>query len=288
MMKTLNLSNQQDHKLYQFDSVSHLARAIQATPASDYNTHTNAKASTKTNVDTNGMNRSQALKLALGGGHWTKGAENLQQVALPITKELQEYTLQPQITTEVAGFMPCVPAFLSGEPEAMFNINQTPTKKRHIKIGVNIAKAWNITDDESINLGRALLQTITQLQTEGYAVQLDGVWYVRNENEPQTHYNYLTEIRITLKKSDEHFSPANVAFALSSTAFCRRVCWRFAEGRPELDTLVTTGYGVGADLKNDDYDVWIPYLYSSLKHKVDTQENAQEWVTHLITDAIGQ
>ena len=263
-------------KTYNFQSVQHLAQTIQETPPSQFSERHESSASTE--YDNGKFTRESAQQLAINGGHWTKGAQDLKPANLNTDQQLSGYAITPTIQPAVAGFMPNVQAHLSGDPESMYAIDPAPQFKKSISIGVNVARSWAVTQPQSANMGRAVLSLIQQLQLQGYSVSLDAVWHAKCNNE-------LVSIATKIKQPEDHYSPASIAFAITSAAFCRNICWRFLETRPELENILS-GYGMGVDLENPAYDVWIPYLYQGNVSKVKTEEKAQQWINELAINAI--
>lgn len=205
---------------------------------------------------TNGFTFDTALECALHGGNWAEGAQNLLSVELKDSDWSKE-SLKPQLKQCVAGAVPLVPVWLAGQPDNMLTTEFEHIPSKIIKIGVHVGRSYNIKDEESLNRGRAILACIDALEAQGYSCELWAVW----RNAPKSGLS-CSNISVCLKQSNEAYSPASVAFALCSTAFQRRLCWRLIESCPKSWGLATKSnkYGHGGSAYLADFDIALPYF----------------------------
>jgi hypothetical protein len=204
-----------------------------------------------------------AIDTAKKGGLWPEGARNLMAVTLNDSDFAQDGPLH-RLNSAVTGFAPLVPAYLSGLPDSMLAINSDIVSRKIIKIGVQVGRSYNIEQQESLNRGRAILSCIDAIENQGYSVELWAIW--RNigdgNNAPKS------DIQVRIKASDEAYTPASAAFALCSTAFQRRLCWRVIESCPKGYRLSSKKHRYGYGSKDmSDFDIGLRYFDDGDQHR---------------------
>ena len=202
------------------------------------------------------MSLDDAIELAKRGGAWIEGAQDLQKITFKDSDFTTE-TFKRTTVRDVAGGVPLIPLHLIGVPDCMLNSVKKQTQQKIIKIGINVGRSYKVNPDTIMNRGKALLACIDKLEELGYSCELWAVW--RNTDKQGRYHG---NIAVCIKNAGESYSPANVAFAVCSGAFQKRLCWRMIESDPKAYNLATKAnrYGHGGKAQMPDFDVAFPYL----------------------------
>ena len=206
----------------------------------------------------------EAIALAKDGGYWPEGANGLASVDMDI--EGSASALRPTVIKNVVGFVPNIPALLSGQPLTMIDRQPLPIAKRYIRIGINIGRSYSVKQSSAFNRGRAIMAIVDTLSLQGFGVELVALW--RNSG------SIKVNVDVTIKPSDGNWNADIAAFALANTAFQRRLVWRFVESQQGASAITQDSYGNGVNEKGDDFDIYFGYVTPSKESKWETPENA--------------
>lgn len=241
---------------YKFNSMSEFGHHFDRIQPRRGNAAKTASSKWTANSAANGMSLGEAIDLAKRGGAWVEGARDLQKITFKDSDFTTE-TFKRTTVRDVAGGVPLIPLHLIGVPDCMLNSVKKQTQQKIIKIGINVGRSFAIAPDTIMNRGKALLACIDKLEELGYSCELWAVW--RNSDKQSRYHG---NISVCIKNAGESYSPANVAFAVCSGAFQKRLCWRTIESDPKAYNLATKlnryGHGGKADMR--DFDVAFPYL----------------------------
>ncbi len=81
----------------------------------------------------------------------------LDQAQAMIDKFTEELTVPAkQWSHSMAGSHPDVPAYLSGEPENMWNLTYVPSDRSPLRVWVGLTGTWSVSDDQLLKRGIAL------------------------------------------------------------------------------------------------------------------------------------
>jgi hypothetical protein len=224
-------------------------------------------------MDTNGFSLIDAIDCAIDGGYWEQGARDLENCHVDV-----DFTsIKRSIETSVAGFSPIVPHAIIGLPNSMMNSVKARKPSRVLKIGVNCARPHSVSESEALNRGRAILAVIQYLEQSGYSLELWAYW----RNVSRHDLMLKADINVKIKASNERLNVASLAFAICSTAFNRRLCWRFAESCPKSWRLSTKKhrYGFGQLANNSGFDYTFPFSSEGMYY---TKEQALSKITQSI------
>lgn len=149
------------------------------------------------------------------------------------------------VTRAPAGFHPCVPAYLSGQPDAMYTlrIEATPRRKS-VTLFYNVGFSGGTRAADVLEYGQHVMRIVNQLHAERVDVTLYG--YVYNTGAPVSGHRVLTVIEI--QRSENVFAPERIAATLPAS-FCRRGVfglWEhiaFEQGNEVAKYLVNNCYG---------------------------------------------
>lgn len=178
-------------------------------------------------------NFEEASNLLLNGDK--ESAAKLLQEKAKIEKA---YQMKRQTCRDYVGFLPCVPAYLSGQPRNMINIRKAPKQAPKIlNISVNVAPDVSQEKRDIINAGAKILTAVSQLEANDYRCNIDIVLsqYVTGQK---------IVLKISLKKAGEPLNTLKLAYFLVNPSFTRRHLLRYIETVPAvLNEKFTRNYG---------------------------------------------
>ena len=217
-------------------------------------------------------NYDAALEIVKRGGLWEEGGKALKEATLKMA-DLKVQGRVPALDNDVCGFMPDVPAFLSGDPCSMWNESESEVEQSPIiTVGVSLGQSCGVTSGQAVNYGAAIMSVVDELENKGVRVELWGC-YANSESSGGCDF------RVLLKSADEHWSPNSVAFALCHSAMNRRIMFRVVESFGSL-TRFAVSCGRGYDLYGE-FDVWFHYLLGSESEWSRDPESAMKYVSGL-------
>ena len=190
-----------------------------------------------------GMPYTEALAIAKQGGAWAKGARDLAAVKLS-QFDIDTEIVAPILNASVAGFAPNVPAFLAGQPDCMFSMQDEVTREKVIKMTVTCNACYEIEAETFFYRGRAILAAIVELEKQGYSVELTALM----SSTPSRKSNLQETWAVRIKNAGESLSVASLAFALCSAAFQRRLNFRLKEASQDFWRCTKKAYGYSLDI----------------------------------------
>ncbi len=179
-----------------------------------------------------------------------------------VTDSLPEWEFSP------VGAFPCIPAYAAGVPENMFTQSEwgTPIPKPIVRIVVNIGANCNVTTQEIINRGAAVLALIDRVQAAGQRVELVAEWSTTRER------NWYI-FSVTVKRPEEPADLDRISYAMAHPSMLRRSGFRAMEfTAPHY----VGGYGSSRDYpeRGDTGEVYIGSM-SSDGHSYESRESAR-------------
>lgn len=224
-----------------------------------------------------GLCYQDALKIAENGGAWEEGARNLQYVKL---SDLDTQTTRDSYAIESAlcGFAPIVPNVLAGIPDNMFSLEFSQRPQKIISVFVDSVYSCKCSSTQLLNRGKAILASIDALEAQGYRVELFGLVEVESPS-------HKLNLSICLKRVDENYNPASVAFMLCCAAFLRRLMFMFMECTPEFYRLSRKSYGNVLPAKFRD-GINICNLSDNTRGHYNTPESALQTVKNIFDDQL--
>ena len=180
-----------------------------------------------------------------------------------------------------AGAFPNVPAYCAGIAECMMTPpgEEQRTSLPIVTIAVNIGAAYFTPTNVMINRGAAIVALIDSIEAQGQRVELicctrTDLW--ANEGP--------LDIRVTVKRADEHVDLDRIAFTMTHPSMLRRMKFRIEEF-----TLpnVEHNYGVSRDFDEGDFEhgtMYVPhYLHNrGMQRKMyGTEERAVQTVADM-------
>ena len=227
-----------------------------------------------------GLGFDGAMSMARKGGMWEEGASKIMRPHVEMAALKKEGRVAA-LDTDVAGFMPDVPAMLAGDPCHMFAEGEDEeASKPIISIGVQLYLPYGVNESKLFNRGAAILSVIDDLEDQGYRVELWGCVYGESRTRAK---GFGIDLRVKLKDAADYWSPSSVAFGLCHAAFSRRLGFRVVESFEEADNGYLPGHtGQWSEAhppKGAEFDVWFPYQVGRHGKGYATPEAALKTVT---------
>jgi len=255
-----------------YDSICQFAQYIDSLPE-----ESRGKDTSKRRVDKGwdmGVSFKQALNVALDGGNWQEGAEQLQSVSIDKAAHELAEVIEPAIIHDVCGGGLDIGEYLADSPECFFRLEDVEVVRPIVKIGVCNVPCANIEAHQMMNHGRAIIALVEALELQGYSVELSALFISRASGDV-----FISDTAI--KQAGEPWSAASVAYALAHPAFPRRLGFRELEEDKDCYKMTWQGYGDGRIEKPEGYDLYFKYL--DTPYNVDTPADALEYVKEIAT-----
>ena len=273
----------------QFDSVSEFAQYLKS---AERKSHARSSTASRGKSWDDGMGYDEALRVASMGGYWESGAQ-LMTETMVITERFAAQENRPRMARALEGGSPCVPAYLMGHPRAMFaRPKQLRTGKPVLSIGVLMGAIASSTAQQKINRGAAILTCRNQLEREGYRCELYAVH--RLPQNRSDDYAKWFNCEVLIKKADERYNPAAVAFMLAHPAAHRRLMFKAMECCEHTSRITGGGYGYAGsmpmqdDSMTQDFDIFFEGLSPSTSRQCATENSAMEYITGEIDEQLGR
>lgn len=162
---------------------------------------------------------------------------------------------------DYAGCSVDVGRYLSSEPECMMSLKKRG--KPIINILVNVAANCFIERTAIEARGKAILEIMSGLETNGYGVDITIVNYVHGGGfmgGGNRDLRYRLEIKV--KDSKEYFNIESLAFWLVSSSVLRRLYFKQAEQEsPQIQDDIGNGYGGALNLEQEKLDAMPDCVY---------------------------
>jgi len=138
---------------------------------------------------------------------------------------------------DVTGDQVDVSAYLSGDPNCM--VSNRKRGKPIINILVNLSPGFQIESRALRARGKAILEIITGLESNGYSVEVTAILVWADDY----------SISIKIKDSKDYFNIEMLAYWLVSPSVMRRLAFKHIEAEPKaIQKLMGGHYGVVTDL----------------------------------------
>ncbi len=202
---------------------------------------------------------------------WREGADQIRRGVLHMESAPQSLGSSMQLTHDVAGFAPDVPAYLAGEPESMFWIEPGEAQLAGpiISIGVQIICSAGTKANVMLNRGIALLTAIDSLESAGYRCELTAVYAAGSDKD-----GMIWEHQV--KAPGDQWNPGAVAFPLAHIGFARRLGFAMQERCPRAWKCTRDGYGGGLARGSGVTGYWGQYDLAMSEYVIGGEE---QWST---------
>lgn len=202
-----------------FSSINHLMNYIENTPLNKNNRWSELSSSGR---DYSGWymteNFEEALDLLKNG--YDAGTEEL-RIKLQCETN-QDTQFIKKMCMDVVGFQPCVPNYLMGIPQNMFNQKLVAKKQKIITINKCVDYSGRVSSKEILEYSVRTLRIIQELERQGFAVNLNIIDGYSSMDEKEI-------IKVRIKNSNERLNLAKLAFPLLHPSMLRRIMFRYVE-----------------------------------------------------------
>ena len=223
-----------------FDSLSELVSYIRTAPVNPVFNERSELMSTKKEDDghfygTHDMN--EALELLSRG--WSDKSKELEDMLHTELKKRNTQANRQKSVYDVVGGNASVPRYLQGVPTNMIRQVRTPVKIPVKTINYNISFGWTVTPQEMVEKAVDCLSYVNQIETQGTRVNVNVFLVSESKHADHTLLGY----EVPVKKSNERFSLAKMAFVLCHASMLRRVLVACLERDPDTTNGFVHGYG---------------------------------------------
>ena len=189
---------------------------------------------------------------------YAKAREDLRDVMVEVQAGANDAP-RPDFYYDVAGSIPSVPAFVSGDPANMMDLGETPIKPT-CRISVEVSVGWTCSAKAIYMRGVAILGLINSLERQGINTEL-SIAYTCNMvgdmmDEPSV------AITCPIRELGQAFDLDQIAFFLATPGPLRRIGFALMERDAKTAPLTRSGYGEGmsAGLALPDFDIIFPRM----------------------------
>lgn len=178
---------------------------------------------------------------------------------------------KPLLRTAVCGCLPCVPNYLRGVPNQMYQIKSNTRRKPVVDIYVEATIYDGINEQKLAQKCAALANAIAAVELTGYRVNLYAVCACENSSNQ-------CGVCVNLKQADAPLNLLNIAFPLTNKAFCRAVFLRWVDVNVAHSThTACSNYGnmVSATKIKDLFDIK-DGIFISVARMTDEDMSQQE------------
>jgi hypothetical protein len=183
----------------------------------------------------------EAEKLLTYG--WDEHTKRIRDAMFAIDKvDTTEALNKTIIEYNPIGQISCVPRALLGLPDSMILSHKPPTKQRTIRIIYDICAAGNVTGEDMVKAGIAILTAVYHLEKLGFRVRLDISEACANGgygNDQQ-----ILGWRLCAKDYKQPVDITKLAFPCIHPSMLRRMSFAWLERTPKIKSnSFSSGYG---------------------------------------------
>jgi hypothetical protein len=168
---------------------------------------------------------------------WHEGSRQIDAIMATLPEAV---ALADAWQLEAAGRFPCVPAFIAGDPECMWQTYETEATKPRICLVVSSYYHCGVNAEEVLRYGAAVGATLRALEAAGHGVAIYSV--------AKSHSRASAAQAIVVRDFGEPLDTSVVAFAFHP-AFLRRILFANAELTQEWAERDLARYGYGMPME---------------------------------------
>ena len=170
---------------------------------------------------------------------WDDMAQKLTKKLNVIKNQIVDAQVQ-KVLFDVVGFQASVPRYLQGIPTNMVNKKNVPVKQRVITLNKDISYNAAISTEQIIEASVQTLQLIKKIEAQGIRVNLNLIWGSSAGGTKEV-------AKVRLKSANERLNISKLAFPLVHPSMLRRLCFRYLETAPTVNSSYVHGYGMPLD-----------------------------------------
>lgn len=167
---------------------------------------------------------------------WEGGFKRIIKELGKITVKYPEMGNKPEQFYGVEGFSPCVPKYLLGVPENMFNTKMVRIKKKIVNIFCSCNESWFVSAEDIIRRGTYICNFIYEVERMGFRVNLYS-----GSGSSEGDEQFLVFVKI--KDSREYLSLKKIVFPIANPSMLRRIYFKTKETMCDCTPEWADGYG---------------------------------------------
>ena len=213
---------------------------------------------------------------------YAKAREDLRDVMVEVQAGANDAP-RPDFYYDVAGSIPSVPAYISGDPANMMELGETPIKPT-CRISVEVGVCWQAKAKAIYMRGVAILGLINSLERQGINTELSIAYTC--DMMKRIYDGPSIAFVCPIRELGQAFDLDQIAFFLATPGPLRRIGFALMERDKETVKLTHGGYGEGASsgLALPDFDIVFPRILPGDKEKWEDATYAHDEVAKVAGD----
>lgn len=153
-----------------------------------------------------------------------------------VNANIKSNVVRPKLRRNVAGFMPCVPAYLAGAKKNMYFVKKEIRQSKVITIVYNISALGGVPSTEIALAAFNVLKAVLKIEASGTKVN----FYTSTIAE--SNGQYVGSV-VKIKDSGQYFNFMKMAYPMVHPSMQRRQGFRFREVAEGVNSSFVHGYG---------------------------------------------
>lgn len=182
-------------------------------------------------------NLEEAMDLLKSG--WSEKAKELEEKLTQKLNRVASQVTRQKSVYDVVGGNCSVPRYLQGVPNSMIRQVRTSVKQKTVTINYNITFNCGTTAKQITENAVECLAYVKQLEDSGTRVSLNVAFVIKECFRGNKCFGWS----VPVKKTDERFSLAKVAFCLCHSSMLRRILFSCIERDPDVTPNFISNYG---------------------------------------------
>ena len=213
---------------------------------------------------------------------YARAREDLRDVMIEVQAGANDAP-RPDFFYDVAGSIPSVPAYVSGDPANMMDLGEAPIKPT-CRISVEVGVAWKCKAKAIYMRGVAILGLINSLERQGINTELSIAYTCDMMQRPYDGPSIA--FTCPIRELGQAFDLDQIAFFLATPGPLRRIGFALMERDTETVKLTRGGYGeaTSSGLALPDYDVVVPRMLPGTLTKWEDAQYAHDEIAKVAGD----
>ena len=238
----------------------------------------------------NGVSSTFEGSIQLAKSGWMDGSRAIESQFLELMLPVEETKMETVFSVTGPGTL-ALGRYIDGHPKPWLARRRTPittaieSNRGVLRLAVNISQNASVSAYSRFQVGAGILALIETLERNNRRVELILCNAVTGSGK-QTHIR----LGVIVKRADEPFNLATLAYAFANTATQRRLCFAVRETLPESVRKSCGVTGTGGYGKTDAR--WIPDGYQCIPGlggvNLTDKESVGDWVKRAITRLEGE
>ena len=213
---------------------------------------------------------------------YARAREDLRDVMVEVQAGANDAP-RPDFFYDVAGSIPSVPAYISGDPANMMDLGETQIKHT-CRMSVEVGVCWTCKAKAIYMRGVAILGLINSLERQGINVEL-SIAYTCDMMQ-RIYDGPSIAFVCPIRELGQAFDLDQIAFFLATPGPLRRIGFALMERDKETVKLTHGGYGEGSSsgLALPDFDIVFPRILPEDKEKWEDAKYAHDEIARVAGD----